>query len=150
MEKTSLEIAIEEAKDIEESYFRNEIRGNYEVVKRRLLEIASTSSIFSQLVNESRNGEVTRVEIKLSGIEFGRIFLDYNSFNESVKISASNSRINEHREEFILIERDNHIVVAHPQSDSHILIKEPMLANGKFIELLITKLVERIVANFDY
>lgn len=150
MEKTSLEVAIEKVKEIEESFFRNDLSENYETLKNGLLNIASTSDIFVNRVNQRSRGEVVKLDIELAGIHFGRVFLEYDSFNETLNLSASNFRMNEHREEFHIIEREDHVMVATPISENHVLIQEPMLANKKFINLLTTKLVERIVSNFNY
>lgn len=142
MQKTELEIALEEFKMLDRATSKQSIKEIYDVLAGRLLEISSAN----EFIRENENKEnLVRVYIYLGAKRVGSIFIALNNFEERIDIYLTIEEVDRHSEKFYISTSEHFVSTVVPNSQDREIIKVGMLANENFIDELVSKTLNFII-----
>lgn len=143
-EKTELEKTLEAYRLLNESSLDYGLEGIFSLFFNRLIEVTEQNEFLS--VQDQEDNAIL-VYVHLGKKSVGSISMQHDRFQEMIDITAELKTPFRHSERYRIVGNYDELAVVRPNPNSrdHELIKSEHVANSKFVDLLCTKLLQKIM-----
>lgn len=150
VEKTKLELLIEKVKLVDESILRENKFENFQMLSRKLFEIAEIDQmfVFQELNVEQMHQSI--LDIKLADRFYGKLSITINDNTGEIMISVLYYEgPNERTEQYAIEANNSGLATAMNMRTNSAFLPEPRTANSEFIEYLIEAILEKVSGYYE-
>lgn len=150
VEKTKLELLIEKVKLVDESILRENKFENFQILSRKLFEIAEMDQMFEFQELNVEQMHQSILDIKLADRFYGKLSITiHDNTGEIMIFVLYYEGPNERTDQYVIEANNSGLATAKKMRTNSAFLPEPRTANSEFIEYLIEAILEKVSAYYE-